>query len=295
MERLLKTYACNKASDATHLSLIGGKFNIPNVDLFFRTYAKSYQTLGAHLVERVSYPSKWYVDLDHLPPDYVDHTLKDLLVDHREDCIVCVPSERDAVHIIFHNVVVDSPDEAVQKTARLFSDFDRSVYRSGLRMIGSKKKANVAREYYPYFYIREGRLTHPPTARTITYEDLVLASIHTQLPKIRVPSRTSICGTTAATTTTLFDFGFIHPNYKHVGVSQIKPIKSGFKVLVKSRYCMNIDREHTSNHVFFVVRNNAPMEVHAECFNDCACRGYKSKPYRIPVVLYYNIKNNLIQ
>lgn len=290
MERLLQSCACEHASDATHLSLIGGKFKMTNVDLFFRMYLKSY-TLGAHLVEKVSYPSKWYVDLDHISPDYVHRGLKDLLVRHGEDCIVCAPSEGDAAHIIFHKVIVDSPDQAIQRTSTLFTDFDRSVYRSGLRMLGSKKKASVDRAYYPCYSIRDGTVCERQE-RTLTYEDLVHASIHTGLPAQKTARGPWISQSPPVTGD--LDFSFVHPAYKRVGVSQIKAVGGQWiQVMVKSRFCMNVDREHTSNHVYFVIRDANPMELHAKCFNNCECKGYKSKKYRVPVVLFYTIKNKI--
>lgn len=96
MERLIRSSSCDHASDATHLSLVGGKFKIDKVDLFLRMYAKNYKTAGAYLVEKVSYPSKWYIDLDHQPPGFIEDTLIPKLVGTHENCIVCVPSERDA-------------------------------------------------------------------------------------------------------------------------------------------------------------------------------------------------------
>lgn len=298
MERLLQRYSCDHASDATHLSLVGGKFKIDKVDLFLRMYSKNYKTFGAHLVEKVSYPSKWYIDLDHQPPGFIEDKLIKILVSTHENCIVCVPSERDAAHIIFHDIVVNSPDEAIQKTSKLFNDFDKSVYRSGLRMIGSKKKKNIGREYYPYVYIRNGKVVYPESPGQLTYDDLILATIHTNLTPIPVANNRKIIPCSVPTTTTVLptttDFGFIHPNYKNVSVSQIKQIKvDNIQVLVKSRFCMNVDREHTSNHVYFIIRVKPPMTVHVECFNDCECKKYKSVSYRIPVVLFYNIKNKL--
>lgn len=290
MERLMKSAACDRAADATHLSLIGGKFKIDKVDLFLRMYSKNYKTAGAHLVEKVSYPSKWYIDLDHQLPGFVEDKLINILAATRENCIVCVPSELDAAHIIFHDIVVNSPDEAIQKTSKLFTDFDKSVYRSGLRMIGSKKKAHIGREYYPYAYVRNGNVIYPDSPGQLTYDDLLLATIHTNLPPLPIACRQRSIDVSSITTT---DFGFIHPNYKNVSVSQIKAMKGFIHVLVKSRFCMNVERAHSSNHVYFVIRETSPMTVHVQCFNDCNCKGYKSASYRMPVVLFYSIKNKL--
>jgi hypothetical protein len=284
----MKSSACERAADATHLSLIGGKFKIDKIDLFLRMYSKNYKTIGAHLVEKVSYPSKWYIDLDHQLPGFVEGKLINILVATRENCIVCVPSERDAAHIIFHDIVVNSPDEAIQKTSKLFTDFDKSVYRSGLRMLGSRKKANIGREYYPYAYVRNGNVVYSESPGQLTHADLLLATIHTNLPPIRIA-----CHPRSINVATTTDFGFIHPNYKNVSVSQIKPMKGFIQVLVKSRFCMNVDREHSSNHVYFMIRETSPMTVHVQCFNDCNCKGYKSASHRMPVVLFYNIKNKL--
>jgi len=259
-------------------------------------YAKNYKTAGAYLVEKVSYPSKWYIDLDHQPPGFIEDTLIPKLVGTHENCIVCVPSERDAAHIIFHDIVVNSPDEAIKKTSDLFDDFDKSVYRSGLRMIGSKKKINTGREYYPYVYVRNGNVVYPDSPGQFTYDDLLLATIHTNLPPVQKSTK-AIVSRSVSTTTHETNFGFIHPNYTNISVSQVKAVKGvkgGYiRLLVKSRFCMNIDREHTSNHVYFIISVTPPMTVRVKCFNECGCKDYESISYRLPVVLFYNIKNKL--
>ena len=299
MERLLRSSSCDRASDATHLSLVGGKFKIDKVDLFLRMYSKNYKTLGAHLVEKVSYPSKWYIDLDHQPPGFEEKLINTLVEKTHENCIVCVPwFERDAAHIIFHDIVVNSPEEAIEKTSKLFNDdFDKSVYRTGLRMIGSKKKANVGREYYPYAYIRNGHVVLNPEPQ-LTYDDLLLATIHTTNLKSTTKTTKALVAVPRSVNTTgqgqtETDFGFIHPNYKNVSVSQLKAGKGYMTLLVKSRFCMNVDREHTSNHVYFKIRITPPMTVQVKCFNECGCKGYESESYRMPVILFYNIKNKL--
>jgi hypothetical protein len=231
--------------------------------------------------------------LDHQPPGFEENLINKLLDTH-ENCIVCVPwSERDAAHIIFHDIVVNSPEEAIEKTSKLFNDdFDKSVYRSGLRMIGSKKKANVGREYYPYAYVRNGHVVLNPKPQ-LTYEDLLLATIHTNTKKVVQVPRSVQAPRSVPTTDQSTDFGFIHPNYKNVSVSQIKAGKGYITLLVKSRFCMNVDREHTSNHVYFKISTTAPMTVQVKCFNECGCKGYESKSYRMPVILFYTIKNKL--
>lgn len=299
----LTRYKCADTSQATHLSLVGGKFNIQS-DFFYALYAKHHEC-GAYLVEKVRYPCRWYIDIDKLPYDIILNELKRILTTLGESCIVCMPKssenqEHSGAHVIFTNVVVQSRDEASTLTKNLLSNSqlvsDISVYSSGLRMLGSMKKKNVCRVYYPVFTIDFGKLNEWPTNKPLDIETLKRASIFK-------PSFTKDHTLTAPTRDTAyhesgfhvdFDFSFIHPEYRHVRVSRIvQNNRNQFAVFTRNKYCMNIQREHKNQHIYFLidVKNDAKM-IYTRCLCRCAhtmCGTYRSSSNRIPLRLYYKL------
>lgn len=299
----LTRYKCADASEATHLSLVGGKFNIRS-DFFYSLYAKHHEC-GAYLVEKVRYPCKWYLDIDKLPKELILQELKRVLSKLGKSCIVCMP-ETDAqsggAHVIFSDVLVRSRDEARDRTEKLLAGSalvpDSSVYSSGLRMLGSMKKRNVSRVYHPVFTIDStGTLTDWPKGKPLDADTLKRASI---FPSI---------DTTTLNTTTLkprigrtppppvcaegFDFSFINPEYKDVRVTGVKKNnRSRYTVLTRNKYCTNIQREHKNQHIYFVIDVKEHITIHAKCFCRCAhtmCGLFRSPSHRMPLRLYHKL------
>lgn len=296
MESFLQKYRCSKASEATHLSLVGGKFNIPTLDLFHGMYFKMLSYYPVYLVEKVRYPCRWYIDLDKQDPKQLMHLLKELLRKHGERCVVSMPESCDGAHLVFPEIIVHSKEEAVRKTRALMRDipFDASVYRSGLRMIGSQKSKTVDRAYWPVFGISKGQLYD---IHTWTLEHLKDSSIfHNNKIPVVMDSLTEpvYCYEPSALTET-GNFGFIHPEYTNVRF-QVKASKNYMNVLTNSTYCTNIQRKHKSNHVYFVIYQHPTtkvVEVYAKCFCTCAhtgCKDYKSPILRMPLLLYFRLK-----
>ena len=63
----MRTLKCTEVARTTHLSLVGGKYRVEDPRSFHKIYAKHHaHGKGAYLVEKVVYPSKWYLDVDHV-------------------------------------------------------------------------------------------------------------------------------------------------------------------------------------------------------------------------------------
>lgn len=300
MESLLRNYRCTKASEATHLSLVGGKFMIPSLDLFHRMYFKMISSNPAYLVEKVRYPCRWYIDLDKQDPSHLMNFLKEFLRTKGKRCVVSMPNSRDGAHIVFPDIVVTSKEDAIKRTTALLQEeipFDASVYRSGLRMIGSKKSHKIDRVYSPVFVIQtNGDVTH---IDQWTLEHLNDSSIFSG----KSENVTSLCEKIphpilCESVTEQFDFKFIHPEYTNLRV-QVKAFKSYINVMTDSHYCMNIQRKHKNNRVFFVIYKHPKTEVvtiHTKCFCTCdhtGCTNYKSPFIRMPMILYFRLKQML--
>lgn len=298
----LTRYRCTDASQATHLSLVGGKFNIQS-DFFYSLYAKHHEC-GAYLVEKVRYPCKWYLDIDKLPTETILKELKRILSKLGKACIVCMPNcskdEQGGAHVVFSDVIVRSRDEAKERTEKLLTGSelvpDSSVYSSGLRMLGSMKKRNVSRVYHPVFTIDSGKLNEWPTNKPLDVDALKRASIfssRTPPPSATIPRTIGGEATAMAATAGNFDFSFIHPEYKDTRVSGIKKNnRNQYAVFTRNKYCTNIHREHKNQHIYFVIDTKEHITIHAKCLCRCAhtmCGMYRSPSYRMPLRIYYKL------
>lgn len=280
MESLLKPYVCAQAADATHLSLIGGKFTIDPPDRFHRIYSKMY-IQGAHLVEKVRYPSKFYLDYDKVSRSFVDSVLIPRLRQFQGACVVCVPETWDGVHVIFSNLVVHDKSHA-RSLAETFSDqqpslvdYDVSVYASGLRMIGSKKKT-VARVYMPYMVLDNDGKDVSIITTSITPDMLRLCSIHldpnaTDL-KRELPIRPPI-----------------GPRVMEELPYNMKKLENGrYYWFTKDKYCANIGREHRSaNRMYEFDPVNKRVRVRCSCkCKETGCQAYRGPWETAPIILY---------
>lgn len=279
MESLLKPYVCAQAADATHLSLIGGKFTIDPPDRFHQIYSKMY-VQGAHLVEKVRYPSKFYLDYDKVSRSFVDSVLiPHLRRFHHGACVVCVPDTWDGVHVIFSNLVVHDKSHA-RSLAETFSDqqpslvdYDVSVYASGLRMIGSKKKT-TARVYMPYLVLDNDGKDVPMDTTSVTPALLRLCSIHLD------PNSTDLK---------------MAPNVSPIVPKPIDALPYNMKKLengryywfTKDKYCANIGREHKSaNRMYEFDPVNKRVRVRCSCkCKETGCQDYRGPWETAPIIL----------
>ena len=284
MESLMRAYACSHASEATHLSLIGGKFNVTNPDRFRRIYAKMW-TQGAYLVEKVRYPSRWYLDFDKVSPNFVHDTLIPRLLLSKELCVVCVCRDTwDGVHVIFPNVIVNDKADARSKSDAFVADnpalsYDPSVYSSGLRMIGSKKNRNVTRVYTPYAFVDD-------TVRTIEGENLVtpdlLRACSIQCEDISLPVIKTV------------HVSEQKKGFSTQGFENMKKFGAHYYWFTKERYCDNIGREHKSaNRMYELDFSRKRMRVRCSCkCKETGCAEYRGQWGDVPNKLYAYIQTH---
>ena len=280
MDAFLREHATKDINSATHLSLTGGKYNIPYNEFtrFFELYLKYEGRLC--LMERSRYPCKLFVDLDNVDNSVVSELQNKTREEHM---IVCYRSEsedsnqRTGVHLIFTNRWVHSPEEAIQEARALFPDADTSVYRSGLRMILSCKNKFVDRVYK----LKE---------ETHTTQDLYNASI--LLPwSINLPMRLTKGTQDSGVSRFNIDLSRIHEKYKSINVTNVTKWKQCYVVKTLNHFCMNVQREHRSNHIYFII--NSKKQITQKCYCTCAdtkCSQYTSTPYPCPLVVFYRIK-----
>lgn len=241
-------------------------------------------TQGAYLVEKVRYPTRWYLDFDKVSPNFVHDVLIPQLLRAKQSCVVCVCRDTwDGVHVIFPNVIVNDKADARSKSDAFVAgdpalSYDSSVYSSGLRMIGSKKNRNVDRVYTPYAFVDD-------TVRTIEGDlvtpDLLRAcSIHCEesRPSV-VVERTPYSPTATA---------------PENGYEKMKKLGMYYYWFTKERYCDNIGREHKSaNRMYELDFRNKRMRVRCSCkCKETGCSEYKGPWRYVPNKLYSYIQTH---
>jgi P4 family phage/plasmid primase-like protien len=167
MNTILKTFSKNADKFQTHLSLNGGKYNIPD-DMYDMFYDKYYDELinnktKMYLVEKVKDSNfAFFVDIDgNYTPENINDIIKcildniDIYFNDNESCKEYVISRSEnKYHINFYNLIVNSSiaqvllklvkDELnIKKIVNDLKTIDSSVYSTGLRLLGSFKKDGI--------------------------------------------------------------------------------------------------------------------------------------------------------
>jgi len=157
----LNTFTKNVDSYQTHLSLTGGKYNVPDFkyDEFYKMYFEELISGNTklHLVEKVK-DSKFamFFDLDNNSTISELHVsdikcISKSIADTLKNKDFIVSKRESKYHINFYNIVVDTQTalslvKIIEcKLNELYKEkyngiIDKSVYKTGLRMLGSFKK-----------------------------------------------------------------------------------------------------------------------------------------------------------
>jgi P4 family phage/plasmid primase-like protien len=162
----------------THLSLVGGKYNVSK-DSFDTFYQEYYTALvkkeKLYLVEKVNKGRfRFFLDLEY-PKDTTDK-LDDTAVATIIDCVSNVLNEYEHIvskresnyHVTFYNAIVDekSAMTIINKVKSMLDEplhvcIDTSVYKTGLRMLGSQKRDNSS--VYRIYDLENGEYTKRPS------------------------------------------------------------------------------------------------------------------------------------
>lgn len=299
MDSFLRKHVTSSVSDTTHLSLVGGKYNIPyhEMDTFYKLYVDEMNNdRPLFLVERVRYPCYLFIDLDN-----VDAVVQTPLYDKEHVKVSVRGSEGSTfgVHIIFKNVVVDDYDHAVAEAKKRFTEdsLDTSVYRTGLRMLGSRKSRTKSRIYTPFGSATKGE--HLFTISDMYDHSLLISDKSMRLPASMCKAGSSdnkLVVNDSERTSFLCDFSRIHPRFNNVRISRVyKKGKMNVVIQTTEKFCTNIGREHQNNHIYFVI-SIAHKTMYQECFCTCAhnlCKQFSSDPKPVPIKMLYHWINHL--
>lgn len=310
MDNFLRSCKVDSATEATHLSLVGGKYKIEDdkVVEFHDHYTTHYDK--CFLMERVRYPGLFFIDVDNVDIETMKNILNSFLK-NRFDCVVSLRQMDENNRIGMHinsSILVQSKEEATRLCTYYVGDQgDYSVYNTGLRMIGSNKKYDVKRVYFPCYEVQNGTLNR--LEKGITRELVDKCSIHVScatkerisspqpgiekslrsiLPPIR---RTNEKGVHKSGSSFTLNLGFLNANYENVSIISKTCFKTHVTLFTRSRFCQNIQREHKSQHVYFVMDLKTKF-MYQRCFCNgnnpdlqVQCEHFKSVPKKVPRLL----------
>jgi P4 family phage/plasmid primase-like protien len=162
MNNYLKTFTKNTDNYQTHLSLIGGKYNVPDemYETFYDTYYNELtNNTKMYLVEKIKDSHfAFFVDIDGDDTTSDDtktiiNSIKKVLSEYAESDAAnvnqyIVSRSENKYHINFYNLIVDTNIAStliklVKKdlnNEKYNKIIDTSVYKTGLRLLGSFKK-----------------------------------------------------------------------------------------------------------------------------------------------------------
>ena len=279
MDGFLKHHKTHVTNESTHLSLIGGSYNIPydSLNEFYNLMITTRKPF--YLMERVRYPCKFFVDLDHVTNEQWEQLVED---SKRVNVIICSRDFEDdetGVHLVFQDVHINSPEEGISLARKVDQHADISVYRSGLRLVRSHKHKTKSRVY------------NILGINNLTINDLYRASILLPHSKILPKDISSVCSISMPQFVHV-DLSRIHEQYKHVGITKVNKYHNHIILQTNERYCTNINRRHNSNHIFFVI-NTSNKTIIQQCYCRCKhtnCATYKSIAKPCPITLFYKFK-----
>jgi P4 family phage/plasmid primase-like protien len=189
----LQQFSQDTNSVQTHLSFNKGKYNVPDdkYDEFYQKYYDAMKTDSGnlYLIEKV-YNSHFAFFLDIECPkskpglQALDDKLAQDIIKATKESIVKVTKDtaqftnyvvskrQDRYHVNFYDLIVDhaSAKEIYNNVESKYRDYiDQSVYRTGLRMLGSKK-SQKEEQVYTLYNLEDA--TSTPLSET-TYDDFI--------------------------------------------------------------------------------------------------------------------------
>jgi hypothetical protein len=279
-------------NEISHMSMIGGKYKIPyhTYDKFFTYYLK--QIPYVYLVEKVKYPCKFFVDIDKCLFDL--KTICKHLIDDQE-YIVCTCEKNGNYHIIFQNIVANTPDDCLYLVNKYFKHIliDTSVYYTGLRMIGSSKNKNNHDIYIPTYFVNNNVYHDIKDPWNINM--LYKCSIHTKESLNIIKKHKEVSYKCKYMNSKMCDLGFMDPEYSQIFISCIKKLDSYVCIFTRNKYCTNIQREHKNANIYFVI-NTFTKKIQQRCVckcvdTQCLHKCKKNKWFNMPIKLFYELVN----
>ena len=300
MDSFLRNHVTSCPENASHLSLVGGKYHIPDKDIeeFYHLYSKFHRE--CHLVEKVRCQVDLQTSTKSSLPTYRS-SLKDY---QRKTFVVCCVFETPMRMVCtdfydMHRCCGEQSDSLALCTQYLGTYADLSVYSTGLRMIGSNKKTQQETDILSK--VRDNKRSgesdrchhHTRNIEKVfdTFETRLFCSYGCSKQKYsNTFSKAALFKTKkspkrAANTiiqnkiTRLISVLCIR-NTRTLPLVRKQATTTISVLFVDTKYCQNISAEHTDNHVYFVINTKNKRNI-SKCFctheTDLSCSEFKSR------------------
>lgn len=293
-------YFTKNSDEATHLFMDGGKLKVPIEEYpkFLKKYHKSIISQEPiSLVEKVgkNCEMRFFMDIDKCTNiDDILSISKDVV--QSDDFTVYKCNENKGIHIVF-NIVVNHTkaneiiDNIIDKLPSSLSKYiDKSVYNTGLRMVGSVKATNGETQHR--YYLPLGKQS---------IEELTLLDVKKSI--IRLKTLNSFVKKDNTVQSDRFNMLYkyitkIHPNYGDTKFTTCKTIEDYYCINTNSKFCCNLEADHKSVGIYFVL--SPKNELYQKCFCTCRkstcrkhgfCCEFKSKKVKVPSEIYKSIES----
>lgn len=281
-------YICND-TQPTHLLMTGGKLKVQNRDIsaFHDEYFNAISSGKCiSVVEKIQKkPFKMFFDFDFKEP--LDNQ-KEFIVHFLHTCeeylsktfraVVCLGVGTNGIHIILKDVIV-SQDQGIQMCNTLKTkknNLDISVYKTGLRMIWSHKK-NVKQFYKPSFIWMNSMLQELSDEESMNRRFLDACSIHTE-DETNTPVQVQDVPCYEIVPKDLGtiheSLSILHPAYANAKITRVVKVRNDYIIQTYSKFCMNLNATHRSNHVYFVM---SKRKLWQKCY--CTCDTTKNRKF----------------
>ena len=288
----LQKFSTSEASDATHMFMDKGKINVPINDYpeFLRFYFDAIAYENICLIEKlgINCTMRFFLDIDCKNDQenfseilYEISTCANEIVGVVGDVYSC--TEKQGIHIIYNKAV--SCNEAIELASKIVSNLseyykkyiDLSVYKTGLRMVGSTKYVSGkvdTRVYLPM----HNNLTFDLLKRSIV-RIKTNVNFNIDQPVINVSNKS------------IFEKFIEKQFYVSLKIVTLKKLGNYISCITDSKYCINIGRYHKSSKVYYVFNLQKRM-CYQKCFCPClkpdvftSCKNFKSKPVNVPYII----------
>tara|TARA_B100001094_G_scaffold177896_1_gene171888 strand:- start:607 stop:1527 length:921 start_codon:yes stop_codon:yes gene_type:complete len=294
-------------NECTHLDLSGGKMNIPenHIPEFIKLYVELFNAgVNLFICEKLgnSCTFRMFYDLDFKRLCLSDIQKTEVLSSVVSHLQTDLSSSSTCIQGCgFHIVTKNETDceNAIQQCNALkvklmnesphlpWSDIiDSSVYKTALRMIGSKKfqRSEVIDRYYTLFTQKKVNRLTPGIlekslvrikSKIVSIQKVIIKSEETDLHKYFVK---------------------LHAEYADIKYTMSKNEHGYIIVNTNSKFCTNLGKEHKSNKIYFVI--SPDRKLYQKCFCTCEtkvgrkrgfCRDYKSKSILLPKQIFESI------
>lgn len=289
----LKHFSVKTSSNATHLFMDKGKIKVPleSYPEFLKLYFDSLLNENICLIEKLGSHClmRFFLDVDFKNSSTVD--IYDVLynvVNVGNDICKCVGdvficNQKKGLHIVYNKVVncADACELCENIVNNLDAQYkkyiDSSVYKTGLRMVGSCKYTNNTldeRYYVPM------------------YNDFTFEMLKKSIVRIKTQKSENIDNCNEINTESSIFEKFINKEFNvSLKILSYKKYNNYISCTTDSKYCTNVNRTHKNSKVYYVFDLHKKI-CYQKCFCPClqpivfnSCRNYKSKHVNVPYVL----------